>query len=56
MVSPLVFAPAMGTAIAMALGAPRGRLIAWMGAGVLVWTSILVIAGDLGMRAIHILS
>ena len=56
LVSPLVFAPAMGTAIAMALGAPRGRLIAWMGAGVLVWTSILVIAGDLGLRAIHILS
>jgi hypothetical protein len=56
LVSPLVFAPAMGTAIAMALGAPRRRLIAWMGAGVMVWTSILVIAGDLGLRAIHVLS
>jgi hypothetical protein len=56
LVSPLVFAPAMGTAIAIALGAPRRRLIVWMGAGVLVWTSILVIAGDLGLRAIHVLS
>jgi hypothetical protein len=56
LVSPLVFAPAMGTAIAMALGAPRRRLIVSMGAGVVVWTSILVIAGDLGLRAIHILS
>jgi hypothetical protein len=56
LVSPLVFAPAMGTAIGMALGAPRGRLIAWMGAGVLVWTSILVTAGDLGLRAIHLLN
>lgn len=56
LVSPLVFAPAMGTAIAIALGAPRRRLLAWMTAGVIVWTSILVIAGDLGLRAIHILS
>lgn len=56
LVSPLVFAPAMGTAIGIALGAPRRRLIAWMSAGVVVWTSILVIAGDLGLRAIHALS
>ena len=56
LVSPLVFAPAMGTAIGMALGAPRRRLIVWMSAGVAVWTSILVIAGDLGLKAIHVLS
>jgi len=56
LVSPLVFAPAMGTAIGIGLGAPRRRLIASMGAGVMVWTSILVIAGDLGLRAIHILN
>jgi hypothetical protein len=46
----------MGTAIAIVLGAPRRRLITWMGAGVILWTSILVIVGDLGLRAIHILS
>ena len=40
----------------MALGAPRRRLIVWMSAGVAVWTSILVIAGDLGLKAIHVLS
>lgn len=56
LVSPLVFAPAMGTAIAIVLGAPRRRLITWMGAGVVAWTSILVIVGDLGLRAIHFLS
>lgn len=56
LVSPLVFAPAMGTAIGIALGAPRRRLILWMGAGVVAWTSILVIVGDLGLRAIHVLS
>jgi hypothetical protein len=52
LISPLVVAPAMGTAIGLALGAPRGRLIAWMSAGVVAWTSILVIAGVLGLRAI----
>lgn len=56
LVSPLAFAPAMGTAIGIALGAPHRRLIAWMFAGVMVWTSILVIAGDLGLRAFHVLS
>ena len=39
-----------------AAGHGRRRLITWMGAGVILWTSILVIVGDLGLRAIHILS
>lgn len=51
--SPLVVAPAMGTAIGLLLGAPRGRLLAWMGAGVVVWTSILVLAGTIGLRLIR---
>jgi len=48
--SPLLVAPAMGTAIGLLLGAPRSRLLAWMSAGVVVWTSILVGAGMLGLR------
>ena len=40
----------MGTAIGLLLGAPRSRLLAWMSAGVVVWTSILVGAGMLGLR------
>lgn len=49
LVSPLVFAPPMGTAIGLALGAPRQRLLPWMSAGVLIWTSILVAAGAAGV-------
>lgn len=51
--SPLLVAPAMGTAIGLLLGAPRGRLLAWMGVGVVVWTSILVIAGMIGIQLIQ---
>lgn len=50
--SPLLVAPAMGTAIGLLLGAPRGRLLVWMVAGVVVWTSILVIAGMIGVQLI----
>lgn len=51
--SPLVFAPAMGTAIALLLGAPRGRLLRWMIAGIVTWASILVIAGMIGVRLVE---
>lgn len=53
LVSPLVFAPPMGAALALALGAPRRRLWLWMSAGVLVWTTILVAAAALGLAAIR---
>jgi hypothetical protein len=51
--SPLLVAPAMGTAIGLLLGAPRGRLLIWMAAGVVIWTTILVIAGAVGVRLIR---
>ena len=51
--SPLLVAPAMGTAIGLLLGAPRGRLLIWMAAGVVIWTTILVVAGALGVQLIR---
>lgn len=39
LVSPLVMAPAMGTAVGLMLGAPRQRLLVWMGTGVVLWTT-----------------
>jgi amino acid permease len=39
----------MGTGIALLLGAPRNRILAWMLAGVVVWTTILVCAAELGL-------
>jgi hypothetical protein len=51
--SPLFMAPPMGTAVALMLGAPKRRLMLWMFAGVLLWTSILVVAGIVGLGVIH---
>jgi hypothetical protein len=53
LVSPLFFAPAMGTAIALLFGASRRRLLVWMSAGVLVWTTLLVAAAELGLDLVH---
>jgi hypothetical protein len=51
--SPLFMAPPMGTAVALMLGAPKKRLMVWMFGGVLLWTSILVLAGVVGLGLIH---
>jgi hypothetical protein len=53
LISPLLVAPAMGTAIGILLGAPKGRLLLWMGAGVVIWTTILVIAGASGLQLLQ---
>jgi len=53
LVSPLFMSPPMGTAVALMLGAPKRRLLVWMFAGVMVWTTILVTAGIIGLGLIH---
>jgi hypothetical protein len=53
LLSPLFMAPPMGTAVGLLLGAPKRSLMVWMFAGVLLWTSILVIAGFVGMGLIR---
>ena len=53
LVSPLFMAPPMGTAVALMLGAPKRRLMGWMFAGVLLWVTILVVAGVVGVGLIH---
>lgn len=56
LVSPLLVAPAMGTALGLALGAPKRRLLTWMFGGVLIWTTILVTAGVLGIHAFNVVT
>lgn len=51
--SPLFMTPPMGTAVALMLGAPKRRLLIWMFWGIVLWTSILVVAGIIGMGLIH---
>ena len=53
LISPLVMAPAMGAALGLLLGAPRGRLLASMGAGIALWSTILMIAGLAGLDLLH---
>jgi hypothetical protein len=53
LVSPLFMTPPMGTAVALMLGAPKRRLLIWMFAGVMLWTSILVVAGIIGLSLIN---
>ncbi|HEX7497715.1 MAG TPA: hypothetical protein VF344_04545 [Candidatus Limnocylindrales bacterium] len=53
LVSPLFMSPPMGTAVALMLGAPKRRLLVWMFAGVMLWTTILVAAGIIGLGLIH---
>ena len=49
----LVMAPPLRTAAGRLLGAPKRTLLAWMSAGIALWTTILVIAGTVGMGLIH---
>ena len=53
LLSPLLVAAPMGTAIAIALGAPRQRLLVSMAAGVLLWTTIVLGAAVLGLDLIN---
>ncbi len=55
LLSPLLVAPPMGTAIGLALGAPRRSLFISVSAGAILWTTILVAAAALGIRAVHLL-
>jgi uncharacterized membrane protein len=55
LVSPLLVAPPMGTAIGLALGAPRRSLLVSVSAGAILWTTILVTAAALGIQAFHLL-
>ena len=56
LLSPLIVAAPMGTAIALALGAPRRRLLLSMSAGVALWTTIVVAGAVLGIHAIQALT
>ncbi len=44
----------MGTAIGLVLGAPRPRLLVSMAAGTVLWTTILVVAGTIGVDFVHL--
>jgi hypothetical protein len=55
LLAPLLVGAPLGTAIGIALGAPTGRLILWMGLGIVLWSAIFTFAGALGMAGIEAL-
>ena len=53
LLAPLLVGAPLGTALGLALGAPRGRLVVWMSIGVVVWSSLLTLATALGLAGLH---
>ncbi len=47
--APVLAGVLITTALGAALGVPRGKLLIWMLAGIVFWTTLLVLAGVLGL-------
>ncbi len=52
LLAPLLLGAPLAAAIGVALGAARGRLVFWLGAGVVVWTSVLAVLSVVGEEAL----
>lgn len=53
LLGPLVLGAPLSAAVGVGLGAPRGRLAIWLSAGVVLWTTILTVAGAAGVDAVR---
>jgi len=53
LVGPLLLGAPLSAALGVTLGAPRGRLLFWLGAGVVLWVTILTLAAVLGVEAVR---
>lgn len=49
LLSPLIFGAPLGSAVGIALGAEKKRLMIWMSLGIVIWSLSLTWAGFLGM-------
>jgi hypothetical protein len=55
LLAPLLTGAPLGTALAIAFGAPTGRLFLWMSVGIVAWSALLTAAGALGLAGIEAL-
>jgi hypothetical protein len=55
LLAPLLTGAPLGTALAIAFGAPAGRLLLWMSLGIVAWSALLTTAGALGLAGIQAL-
>ena len=52
LLAPLLLGAPLAAAVGVALGAERGRLVLWLGAGAALWTTALTVAVALGADAV----
>jgi hypothetical protein len=52
LLAPLLLGAPLAAALGVALGAARGRLVLWLGAGAVLWTTVLTVAVALGADAV----
>jgi hypothetical protein len=52
LLAPLLLGAPLAAAIGVALGAERGRLTVWLGAGAALWTTVLTVAVALGVDTV----
>ena len=55
LLAPLLVGAPVGTALGLALGAPRKRLVLWMVIGIVAWSAGLAIVSALGLAGIKTL-
>ena len=53
LLAPLLTGAPLGTALAIAFGAPPGRLLLWMSVGIAAWSALLTTAAALGLAGIE---
>ena len=53
LLGPLVLGAPLSAAVGVGLGAPRDRLLVWLGAGVLLWTTVLTAAAVFGADVVR---
>jgi hypothetical protein len=53
LLAPLLTGAPLGTALAIAFGAPAGRLLLWMSVGIAAWSALLTVAAALGLAGIE---
>jgi len=53
LLAPLLTGAPLGTALAIAFGAPTGRLLLWMSVGIAAWSALLTTAAALGLAGIE---
>ncbi len=55
LLAPLLIGAPIGAALGLALGVPASRVLFWISLGIVVWSTVLTLAGALGLAGIETL-